>query len=103
MLIKRTYFEIPKIPPKTLLIPPRETSFMNFVKFLAKKLTPRTIKINEAVNNIIDEGNFSSERKYDNKLSKIGVKVSAPRMPIIIDSNAAASIIKPLVKPLNKP
>ena len=57
MLIKRTYFEIPKIPPKTLLIPPRETSFMNFVKFL-KKLTPRTIKINEAVNNIIDEGNF---------------------------------------------
>lgn len=86
-----------------MLIPPRETNFMNFVKFLAKMLTLRTIKINEAVNNIIDEGNFSSERKYDNKLSMIGVKVSAPKMPIIIDSKDAASIIKPLVKPLNKP
>ena len=74
---------------------------MNFVKFLAKMLTLRTIKINEAVNNIIDEGNFSSERKYDNKLSMIGVKVSAPKMPIIIDRKDAASIIKPLVKPLN--
>ena len=72
---------------------------MNFVKFLAKMLTLRTIKINEAVNNIIDEGNFSSERKYDNKLSMIGVKVSAPKMPIIIDSKDAASIIKPLVNP----
>ena len=76
---------------------------MNFVKFFAKKLIPRMIKINEAVNNIIDEGNFSSERKYDNKLSIIGVKVSAPKMPITIDSKDAASIIKPLVKPLNKP
>ena len=85
------------------MIPPRETIFMNFVKFLAKMLTLRTIKINEAVNIIIDEGNFSSERKYDNKLSMIGVKVSAPKMPIIIDSKDAASIIKPLVKPLNKP
>lgn len=86
-----------------MLIPPRETNFMNFVKFLAKMLTPRTIKINVAVNNIIDEGNFSSERKYDNKLSMIGVKVSAPKMPIIIDSKDAASTIKPLLKPLNKP
>ena len=86
-----------------MLIPPRETNFMNFVKFLAKMLTPRTIKINEAVNNIIDGGNFSSERKYDNRLSMIGVKVSAPKMPIIIDSKDAASIIKPLLKPLNKP
>ena len=85
------------------MIPPRETIFMNFVKFLAKMLTLRTIKINEAVNIIIDEGNFSSERKYDNKLSMIGVKVSAPKMPIIIDSKDAASIIRPLVKPLNKP
>ena len=33
----------------------------------------------------------------------IGVKVSAPKMPIIIDSKDAASIIKPLEKPLNKP
>ena len=86
-----------------MLIPPRETNFMNFVKFLAKMLTPRTIKISEAVNNIIDGGNFSSERKYDNRLSMIGVKVSAPKMPIIIDSKDAASIIKPLVKPLYKP
>ena len=97
------YFETPKIPPKTLFTPPREISFMNLVKFLAKKLTPRTIKINETVNNIIDEGNFSFERKYDNKLSIIGVKASAPKMPTIIDSKDAASIIKPLVKPLNKP
>ena len=85
------------------MIPPRETSFMNFVNFFAKKLTPRTIKINEAANNIIDEGNFLSERKYDNKLSMIGVKARAPKMPIIIDSKDAASIIKPLLKPLNKP
>ena len=103
ILIKRIYFETPKIPPKTLLIPPRETIFMNFVKFLAKMLTLITIMINEAVNIIIDEGNFSSERKYDNKLSMTGVKVSAPKIPIIIDSKDAASIIKPLVKPLNKP
>ena len=97
------YLEPPKIPPKTLLIPPRETSLMNFVKFLAKKLTQSTIKINVAINSIIDEGNFSSERKYDNKLSIIGVKVSAPKTPTIIDNKDAASIIKPLVKPLNKP
>ena len=103
MPIKRIYFETPKIPPKTLLIPPRETSFINFVKFLAKKLTLRTIKINETVNKIIDEGNFSPRRKYDNKLSIIGVTVSAPNIPIIIDNRDAASLIKPLVKPLNNP
>ena len=85
-----------------MLIPPRETNFINFVKFFAKKLTPRTIKINEIVNIMTDEGNWSSEIKYDNKLSIIGVKVSAPSIPIIIDNRDAASIIKPLVKPLNK-
>ena len=101
--IKRIYFETPKTPPKILFIPPRETSFTNFVKFLAKKLTPITIMINEAVNIMIDEGNLSSVRKYDYKVSIIGVKVSAPNIPIIIDNRDAASIIKPLVKPLNNP
>ena len=59
--------------------------------------------INEAVNIMIDEGNLSSVRKYDNKVSIIGVKVSAPNIPIIIDNRDAASIIKPLVNPLNNP
>ena len=49
-----------------MFIPPSETSFINFVKFLAKKLTPITININAAVNIMIDEGNLSPEIKYDN-------------------------------------